>query len=139
MKNKKLDIDLLEKLALRAHYYAMTMIDIANSRPDHDRTDPKVGGHPAASASALHILGALHLWVKEGVDHIAVKPHASPADHSYNYMLRNLFQHNTVERLSDEDQEIAMRGLRKFSQNGEPVFQSYHSGWDPDGLNFFPS
>ncbi|MCC6276791.1 MAG: pyruvate dehydrogenase [Oligoflexia bacterium] len=115
------------------------MIDIANHKRPKDRTDPKVGGHPAACASALHILGALHLWVKGPFDHIAVKPHASPADHSYNYLLKNLFKPGTVERLAEEEMKTAMHGLRKFSENGEPVFQSYHSGWDPDGLNFFPS
>jgi pyruvate dehydrogenase E1 component len=139
MKNQKLDVELLEGIARRAHYYAMQMIDIANHKREHDRTDPKVGGHPAASASALHILGALHLWVKEPQDHLAIKPHASPADHSYNYLLKNLFELHTVKRLSDDAQKTAMHGLRKFSQNGEPTFQSYHSGWDPDGLNFFPS
>lgn len=133
------EIELLERIALRAHYYAMQMIDIANHKREHDRTDPKVGGHPAASASALHILGALHLWVKGPFDHMAVKPHASPADHSYNYLLRNLFKHGTVERLGDEEMKMAMHGLRKFSASGEPVFQSYHSAWDPDGLNFCPS
>ncbi len=139
MKNEKPDIALLENLALRAHYYAMQMIDIANHQREHDRTDPKVGGHPAASASALHILGALHLWVKGPFDHIAVKPHASPADHSYNYMLRNLLKFGTLDRLSDDEMKVAMTGLRKFSDQGQPVFQSYHSGWDPDGHNFFPS
>lgn len=146
MKNQKLEpkldndsIALLDKLALRAHAYAMQMIDIANHKRDHDRTDPKVGGHPAASASALHILGALHLWVKGPFDHIAVKPHASPADHSYNYMLQNLFKYGSVDRLSEEEMKGAMESLRKFSSGGQPVFQSYHSGWDPDGMNFFPS
>ncbi|MBK9294260.1 MAG: pyruvate dehydrogenase [Oligoflexia bacterium] len=115
------------------------MIDIANHARQKDKTDPKVGGHPAACSSAMHILGALHLHVKGPFDHLAIKPHASPMDHSYNYLLKNLFKHNSIERLSDTDQKTAMSGLRKFSQNGEPVFQSYHSSWDPDGLNFFPS
>ena len=139
MKNENLPIELLEKLALRAHYYAVQMIDIANHKREADRTDPKIGGHPAASASALHILGALHLFVKEPQDHIAVKPHASPTDHAFNYMLKNLFRQGTLERLSDDEMKTAMHGLRKFSHDGEPVFQSYHSGWDPDGHNFFPS
>src|ERR1700754_3033448 len=101
--SRKPDAELLHKLTMRAHYYAMQMIDIANHKREADRTDPKVGGHPAASASALHILGALHLWVKSPFDHIAVKPHASPADHSYNFMLRNLFKHGTLERLSEDE------------------------------------
>jgi len=147
---RALDYAVLNRIAQYAHYYAMQMINIANNREDVQKGDPKVGGHPAASASALHILGALHLVVKSPFDHLAVKPHASPADHAYNYLLHNLFKHlkpstsdlnETVhlERLSDEEQVVAMRGLRHFSQQGEPVFQSYHSGWDPDGLNFLPS
>ena len=88
--NQKPNTGLLDRLAKRAHYYAMQMIDIANHKREADRTDPKIGGHPAASASALHILGALHLWVKGPFDHLAIKPHASPADHSYNYLLKNL-------------------------------------------------
>lgn len=133
------NIALLEKSARLAHYYAMAMIDIANHKREKDKTDPKIGGHPAACSSALHILGALHLAVKGPFDHLAVKPHASPTDHAYNYLLRNFFKPGSAERLSDEDMAIAMHGLRKFSTNGEPVFQSYHSAWDPDGLNFFPS
>jgi len=142
MKNQKPDnatLDILENIARRAHYYAMQMIDIANHKREHDRSDPKVGGHPAASASALHILGALHLWVKSPFDHIAVKPHASPTDHSYNYLLRGFYKHGGLERLSDDEMVQAMHGLRKFSKDGEPVFQSYHSEWDPDRFNFFPS
>ncbi|HRO66109.1 MAG TPA: pyruvate dehydrogenase, partial [Pseudobdellovibrionaceae bacterium] len=100
--------------------------------------DPKIGGHASASASALHIMGALHLIVKSGFDHIANKPHASPTDHSYNYLL-NLLLKQDLTRLSQEDCDTAMMGLRKFSKNGEPVFQSYHSALDPDGHNFFPS
>ena len=63
------------------------MIFQANNRTDKEKGDPKIGGHQSASASALHIMGALHLIVKSGFDHIANKPHASPTDHSYNYLL----------------------------------------------------
>ncbi|MGE3759921.1 MAG: pyruvate dehydrogenase, partial [Pseudobdellovibrionaceae bacterium] len=127
-----------ERIALRAHYLATQMIFQANHRDDKEKGDPKIGGHIAASASALHILGALHLAVKTGFDHIANKPHASPADHSYNYLL-DLFLKPDFSKLSQEDCDIAMMGLRKYSQNGEPVFQSYHSAYDSDHHNFFPS
>lgn len=139
MKKQKLDTKLLDALAMRAHYYAIQMVEIANHQRPSDRTDPKVGGHPAACASALHILGALHLVVRNPSDMLAIKPHASPTDHAFNFMMGNLFRHGSLERLSDDEQKQAMHGLRKFSENGEPVFQSYHSGWDPDGLTFFPS
>ena len=79
--------DTLESIARRAHYLATQMIYQANHRSDKEKGDPKIGGHPAASASALHIMGALHLLVKSNFDHVANKPHASPTDHSYNYLL----------------------------------------------------
>ncbi len=128
----------LNSIAKRAHYLATQMIFQANHRDDKQKGDPKIGGHASASASALHILGALHLVVKTGFDHIANKPHASPADHSYNYLM-DLFLKPDLSRMSQQDCDTAMMGLRKFSQNGEPVFQSYHSAYDPDHHNFFPS
>lgn len=134
----KINKDLLDRIALRAHYMATQMIHIANHRKDKEKGDPKVGGHPAACASALHIMGALHLVCKSGFDHIANKPHASPTDHAYHYLL-DLFLHPDLSKLSEEEKNTAMHGLRKFSQNGEPVFQSYHSAYDPDRHNFAPS
>ena len=83
---KDLNKDTLDSIAKRAHYLATQMIFQANIR-EKDKGDPKIGGHQSASASALHIMGALHLIVKSGFDHIANKPHASPTDHSYNYLL----------------------------------------------------
>lgn len=130
--------DVLNKIAQRAHYLATQMIYQANHRGDKEKGDPKVGGHVSASASALHIMGALHLMVKTGFDHIANKPHASPTDHSYNYLLE-LFLKQDLSKMSLEDCNTAMMGLRKFSENGEPVFQSYHSAYDCDHHNFFPS
>ncbi|MCB0363776.1 MAG: pyruvate dehydrogenase [Bdellovibrionaceae bacterium] len=114
------------------------MIYIANHRSDKAKGDPKVGGHPAACSSALHILGALHLVVKSGYDHIANKPHASPTDHAYSYLL-DLHLHKDLSKLTLEESNKAMHGLRAFPQAGEDVFQSYHSTYDPDHHNFFPS
>lgn len=135
---KNLNRETIESIARRAHYLATQMIFQANHRDDKDKGDPKIGGHPSASASALHIMGALHLIVRSGFDHIANKPHASPTDHSYHYLL-DLFLKSDLSKLSQEDKDTAMMGLRKFSQNGEPVFQSYHSAYDSDHHNFFPS
>ncbi|MCB0393418.1 MAG: pyruvate dehydrogenase, partial [Bdellovibrionales bacterium] len=114
------------------------MIQLANHRSDKEKGDPKVGGHPAACSSSMHILGALHLHVRSSFDHMAVKPHASPTDHSYNYLLDLLLDAN-LEKLDPQLAEKAMHGLRAFSQNGEPVFQSYHSAYDSDHHNFLPS
>ena len=128
----------LANIVKRAHYLATRMIHEANHREDVQKGDPKVGGHASASASAIHILGAVHLLAKTGFDHIANKPHASPTDHAYNYLM-DLFLREDLSQFSLEDANTAMHGLRKFSQNGEPVFQSYHSAFDPDHHNFFPS
>ena len=134
----KYDRRTLENIIKRAHYLANQMIFVANNRTDKEKGDPKVGGHSSASSSSIHILGALHLVVKTGFDHIANKPHASPADHSYNFLL-DLFFKPDLSKLSYSESQQAMRGLRAFSKNGEPVFQSYHSAFDPDHHNFFPS
>lgn len=128
----------LESIARRAHYLATQMIYQANHRTDKEKGDPKVGGHMSGSSSSLHIMGALHLVVKSGFDHVANKPHASPTDHAYNYLLK-LFLNEDLSRLTLEQANTAMMGLRKFSHEGEPVFQSYHSAFDPDNHNFFPS
>lgn len=135
---KELNKSTLDNIASRAHYLATQMIYQANVRTDKEKGDPKIGGHQSASASALHIMGALHLIVKSGFDHIANKPHASPTDHAYNYLL-DLFLNSDTTRFTEEQKNTAMMGLRKYSKNGEPVFQSYHSAYDPDHHNFFPS
>jgi len=134
----QLSFELLEKILLRAQAHAMAMIYIANSRDDVQKGDPKVGGHPSASSSALHLLGLLHLVEKRPEDFMAIKPHASPADHSFNYALR-LFREFDNSRMNDERARQAMKNLRHYSHTGEPVFQSYHSAFDPDRWNFLPS
>ncbi|UOF00041.1 pyruvate dehydrogenase [Bdellovibrio reynosensis] len=136
LKNAKPEV--LDSIARRAHYLATQMIWQANHRPDKEKGDPKIGGHPAGSASSLHIMGALHLLVKTSFDHIANKPHASPTDHSYNYLL-DLLLKGDLSKLSQEQADQAMHGLRKFTDGSDYVFQSYHSAYDPDHHNFFPS
>lgn len=135
---KDISRETVESIARRAHYLATQMIYQANHRTDKEKGDPKIGGHQGGSASALHIMGALHLIAKSGFDHIANKPHASPTDHSYNYLL-DLFLNSDLSKLTQEQKDTAMMGLRKYSKNGEPVFQSYHSAYDSDNHNFFPS
>jgi len=136
---KPVSKEILDRICSRAHYLANQMIYQANIRKDKIPGDPKVGGHSSASSSALHILGALHLVVKSGFDHIANKPHASPADHSYNYLL-DLFFKPDGSKLSTDEKNMAMMGLRKYATEEHPwVFQSYHSAYDSDNHNFFPS
>ena len=81
-----------ERITRRAFAQAMAMIHMANNR-EKDLGDPKVGGHPASCASAMHILSALHLDVREPQDFVCCKPHASPVDHSLHNLM-DLFRHN---------------------------------------------
>ncbi len=135
---KKLDWSVLNSITKGAHYLLNQMIVQANATPV-DKGEPKVGGHSSACTSALHILGALHLVVRKGYDFIANKPHASPTDHSYHYLL-NLFFHKDGTLFSDQEAEKAMYGLRSFPSKSLPhVFQSYHSHYDSDHYNFLPS
>ena len=132
-------LNILNQIARRAHLILNEMIHSANHRQDAEKGDPKVGGHPSASTSSLHILGALHLVVKTGFDHLAHKPHTSPTDHAYNYLL-DLLLDTDFKSLSPQKAQQAMRGLRAFKKHEEDfVFQSYHSSYDPDQHNFLPS
>ena len=123
----------------RAHYLATQMIYQANIRKNKNKGDPKVGGHASASSSALHILGVLHLFVRKGHDFICNKPHASPTDHAFHYLL-DLFFNSDGTKLNEQEKNKAMMGLRAFASDEYPhVFQSYHSVLDPDHHNFLPS
>jgi pyruvate dehydrogenase E1 component len=128
----------IDRICSRAHYLTTQMIWQANNREDVEKGDPKIGGHPAACASSLHITGALHLLVKTGFDYVANKPHAAPVDHSYNYLME-LFLNPDLSKLPQEEMDKAMMGLRQFSTDGSPVFQSYHSVYDSDHHGFLPS
>lgn len=142
MKKLKVRKDVLDRIASRVHYMTTQMIYLANHREDKAKGDPKVGGHPAACASSLHITGALHMIAKSGYDYIANKPHAAPVDHTYNYMLDLFFKgalSADMKKFTLEEANKVMHGLRHFPQNGEPVFQSYHSAYDPDHHGFLPT
>jgi len=133
------EADRLQKLARRALVYATKMIFDANHRDDAMEGDPKVGGHPAACASSVHLLTAIHAGVRGPFDMLAIKPHASPIDHSLGHLLGTLRDAKARRWLTVDEAKTAMDGLRKFSSDGRPVFQSYHSDWDSDGEDFFPS
>lgn len=141
-----------ERILHRAFVQAMAMIYLANNRKDKDSTDPKVGGHPASCASAIHVLSALHLEVREPQDFVCCKPHASPTDHALHHNLQ-LFRHDEhVDWFEDdptakkgdwftlEEAKKVMECLRKFPSEERPhVFQSYHAKTDPDHFHFLPS
>ncbi len=138
LKLKIQDQKTIDNIIYRAHYLLNQMIFMANNRKDKEKGDPKVGGHSSASSGALHILAALHLFVKSGFDHICNKPHASPADHSLNYLL-DLFLNEDLSKLTLEECNHAMSMLRAFPKDNEYVFQSYHSAYDADYHNFLPT
>lgn len=131
--------DLIERIARRALVLAVRMIDEANHRDDEEEGDPKVGGHPAAVASMIHIASALQLAVAGPFDTFAVKPHGSPGNHALNFLLGLFKDPGTRRWMSLEESQGAMSRLRQFPFNGQPVFQSYHAESDPDGHGYFPS
>lgn len=139
-----LDMGLLGSITARAFAQTMHMIYVANTRKDKRAGDPKVGGHPASCASSIHILAALHLVVREPVDYVACKPHASPVDHAMHHLMQ-LFRHDPTPGepgawLDAAAAKRAMHGLRRFATAEHPeVFQSYHARSDYDSFHFLPS
>jgi pyruvate dehydrogenase E1 component len=133
------EIAVLSRIVDRAFAQTMAMIHAANSRKDKRRGDPKVGGHPASCASSMHLLGALHLAVRQPQDFVACKPHASPVDHTYHHLLQ-LFRREDGGWFDEAEAKRIMTRLRKFPlPSEEPVFQSYHARSDPDSFHFLPS
>jgi pyruvate dehydrogenase E1 component len=128
----------LNRICDRAFQIALEMIHAANSRSFPERGEPKVGGHPSACASSQHILGALHLVVREPEDYFAHKPHVSPMDHAYHFLLQN-FREPDGSLMEEDRRKLAMKHLRHYSREGHPVFQSYHAESDPDSFRYFPS
>src|SRR4051812_1005533 len=83
-----LDFNVLNRITERAFFMALQMIDFANhKRPEAEKGEPKVGGHPSACASSQHILAAIHLVMRNPEDYFACKPHVSPIDHAFNFLL----------------------------------------------------
>jgi pyruvate dehydrogenase E1 component len=142
------ELDVVSRIADRAFAQMVAMIHIANNRKTKQPGDPKVGGHPAACASCYHVLGVLHLMVREPADYVACKPHASPIDHAYHHLMRVMRDNRIGGKkgyLGDADAEEAMAWLRQMADGtveGEAqwnVFQSYHAKTDPDNFHFLPS
>lgn len=136
---KPTESELIANVANRVLAYATKLIVDANHRKDKEEGDPKVGGHPAACASCVHIMSALHLGARSPADVLVNKPHGSPIDHALSYAL-GLFHEPFGRRwLSAEEGAELLTRFRAFSKRGEPVLQSYHAESDPDGDYFFPS
>ncbi|MBM3987325.1 MAG: pyruvate dehydrogenase [Planctomycetes bacterium] len=132
------ELRLLGRITERAFAQTQAMIWHANHREKRSG-DPKVGGHPASCASSIHILGALHLAVREPADYVCCKPHASPVDHAMHNLLA-LFKHEDGTWFTAEESAQVMYTLRAFKTVEHPeVFQSYHARTDPDSFHFLPS
>jgi pyruvate dehydrogenase E1 component len=131
-------VKVLDRIARRALALTARMISEANERPDAAPTDPKVGGHPAACASSLHLATALHLVARQPLDFWCAKPHLAPLDHALHF-LSGVYRKSGGGWMNDEEAEPVMHRLRQFSKAGEPVFQSYHAGADPDSWRILPS
>src|SRR6185436_8809549 len=137
---RDLDFDVIDRIAYRAFVQTTKMIYEANHRPDAEKGDPKVGGHPAACSSSIHILAALHLVVREPQDSVCCKPHAAPADHSLQHQLGIFRRHDEKRWMTDAEAKETMWRLRQFpKQAGDVVLQSYHAESDPDSINWLPS
>ncbi|MCK6446840.1 MAG: pyruvate dehydrogenase [Planctomycetes bacterium] len=133
------DLVAIERITARAFAQTQYMIHVANTRKDKRPGDPKVGGHPASCASAMHVLAALHLFVRRPADFVCCKPHASPVDHSLHHLMQ-LFRRENGTYFTPAEQKRVMHNLRKFATAEDPdVFQSYHARTDPDSFHFLPS
>ena len=131
-------IDALEAIAERALALMAHMVWEANHRPDAEPTDPKVGGHPAANASSLHLATAMHLVARAPQDFWCGKPHMAPLDHVLHYLF-GFFRDTEGQWMDQVAMEGVMHNLRKFPQQDEAVFQSYHADSDPDSWRILPS
>jgi pyruvate dehydrogenase E1 component len=130
---------LLDRVARRAMIQTAAMIHIANHRPEAKKTDPKVGGHPAACSSSAHILTSLHCKVRRATDFYCAKPHAAPLDHVIHSLLGLMRHPEDGAWFSQKEKEACLHELRAFSDDGRPVLQSYHARSDPDSYHVLPS
>jgi pyruvate dehydrogenase E1 component len=62
---------------------------IHNANNLREKSEVKVGGHQASSASVVSIMTALYFHVLRPADRVAVKPHASPVFHAIQYLMGN--------------------------------------------------
>ena len=82
------DLATLEEVQQRVLWLATRIVDYANH--DRGKSDIKVGGHQASSASMVSIMTALWFGHISGEDKVAVKPHASPVYHAIKYLTGEL-------------------------------------------------
>jgi pyruvate dehydrogenase E1 component len=82
-------LSLLEAVESRVLWLATSIVHHAN-RVRPKRSELKVGGHQASSASVVSIMTALYFAHLRGPDRVSVKPHAAPVLHAIEYLLGKL-------------------------------------------------
>ncbi|AHD11014.1 pyruvate dehydrogenase complex, dehydrogenase (E1) component [Phaeobacter gallaeciensis] len=86
MSDHRANSTVLEDLEKKALWLSTWTIHHANAiRPKSDSL--KVGGHQASSASLSTLMAVLYGAVLQPEDRVAVKPHASPIFHAWQYLL----------------------------------------------------
>jgi pyruvate dehydrogenase E1 component len=81
------DRDILKALERQILWHACHMIHAANHQ--RGKSEIKVGGHQASSASCAAIMAALYFHTLRPEDRMAVKPHAAPIFHAIQYLMGN--------------------------------------------------
>ncbi len=84
------NLDTLREIERRILWLSTLMIHHANNVRRNPDKPTKVGGHQASSASVVTILTALYFHHLRAGDRVSIKPHASPAYHSIQYLLGQL-------------------------------------------------
>ncbi len=115
------DLVALEAIQARVLWLATAIVDHAN-RVRPSRSQIKVGGHQASSASVVTLMTALWFEHLRAPDRVSVKPHASPVLHAINYLLGEL-DVSFLERLRD------FGGLQSYpSRTKDPDPVDYSTG-----------
>ena len=82
----ELDLATLERVQRRVLWLATAIVHHAN-RVRPARSEVKVGGHQASSASMVSLMTALWFGLLEAPDRVSVKPHASPVLQLVSHLL----------------------------------------------------
>ncbi len=111
----------LESIQNRVLWLSTALVHHAN-RVRPNRSDIKVGGHQASSASLVTLMTALWFRHLRAPDRVSVKPHASPVLHAINYLLGEL-DSEYMERFR------AYRGIQSYpSRTKDPDPVDYSTG-----------
>ena len=114
-------IDALYSIANRALVQTTHMIWEANYRDDSAPTDPKVGGHPAACGSSVHVTTAMHMVARAPQDFWCGKPHMAPLDHALHLQL-GVFRDGEGNWMNSDDAQTVMSHCASFPLTARLLF-----------------